>query len=339
MPTEPPRRAAAEVDFWFAYDMSIVWGGLFADELIDGTGFDNVDQRFVSAADGTIGAGDGNPEGFDGLWTPMQRASVTSNLLQDEIGAGPELGSQEVYALAEEDFTAAIEAASATDAVRNAALVGRARARLFRGDFDAAVGDAQQVPLTFEFVGDVFSTNRQKEENDIWNMITDSQRFSVGPRYRGLTVDGTATEDPRVPVFQDPDDRFTSDGTTELFQTEKCNVPTCPLRLASGFEAAYIIAEVEGGQTAGDLINDVRAAQGIDEEFSSSDPDEIFRKLIDEKRRTLFLEGQRQGMLRRLQEQRDPSTLPPIARFPQDDQGDRVCFALPDAERDNNPDI
>lgn len=375
------RFVGAEADFWFSYDMSVVWGGLFADELVDGTGFDEVDQRRVTADNGTIGAVDEAPEGLDGLWTPMQKAFFSANLLAEDIaagtfpdqvpdgtesaefarmsffrayarmnlaerfctvafeGTGPELTSAEAWQLAEEEFTAAIDAANASDEIRNAALVGRSRVRMLLGDRQGAVADAEQVPLEFEFVGDVYSGNSQKEENDIWNMLTDSQRFSVAPLFRDLVVDDTQVEDPRVPVFQDPNDRFAIDGTTPLYQTEKCDVNTCSLRLASGFEAKYNIAEVMGGQRAVDIINQIRDAQGIEEEFSSSDPDEIFAMVLDERRRTLFIEGQRMGDLRRLAEQNDPATLPEIGRFPEDDEGDQICMPLPNAERDNNPDL
>jgi hypothetical protein len=65
---------------------------------------------------------------------------------------------------------------------------------------------------------------------------------------------------------------------------------------------------------------------------------------MDERRRALFLEGQRMGDLRRYDDKFD--NLPEEGRFPtgQDadidpasEYEDGVCFPLPDAERETNP--
>ncbi len=370
------RLIGAEADFFLAYDMAVVYGGLFTDELIDATGLDEIDERRVTPDNGLIGAADEAPEGIDGLWTPMQRAAYVSNLLQEDIlegsysgripapedspeaarmslfagyaklvlgelfcttafnGDGPEYDSMETYQLAADEFAVAIDAANAEPEVRYAAYVGRARARLHLGDEAGALADARAVPADFEYVADVYSQNSQREENDIWNMLTDSQRFSVGPEYRGLAVDATAVADPRVQVFQDPDDPFAVDGSTELFQAAKYASATAPIRLASGDEAQYITAEILGGQDAVDVINAVRARHGIAQTFSSGDPDEILAKLMDERRRTLFLEGQRMGDLRRYLARHDMDLFPTGQGY-----GDQSCLPLPDAERENNPGI
>lgn len=370
------RLVGAEADFFFAYDMAIVWGGLYTDELIDATGFDEVDERRVQPDQGTIGAVDEAPEGIDGLWTPMQRAVAMADLMQDDIladnfpeqipspddspelarmslfagyskliladlfcslafgGTGPELTPAETYQQVVDEFTFAINAAGADSDVRNAAYVGRARAHLQLGNSSEALSDAQQVDPDFTFMANAYSTNSSREENDLWNMLTDSQRFSVGPPFRNMTIDGTGTPDPRVDVFQDPDDQFAVDGSTPLYQARKYVTPTAPIRLASAVEAQYIIAEIEGGQAAVGIINDIRSEQGITETFASNDEDEILNKVIDERSRTLFLEGQRMGDLRRYLDRYGIDLFPTGPGFE-----DGTCFPLPNAERDNNPDI
>jgi len=370
------RLVGAEADFFFSYDMAIVWGGLLTDELTNASNFIAIEERRPQADNGTIGATDEAPEGFDGLWTPVQRAVAMTDLLQDDIqadnfpdqvpnatsspelarmslfagyskliladlfcslafgGTGPELTPAETYQRVIDEFTLAINAGDAAPEVLNAAYVGRARAHLMLGNTSEALSDAQQVDPDFEFIGNAYSTNSSREENDIWNMITDSQRFSVDPRYRSMTIDGTSTPDPRVVVFQDPDDQFAVDGSTPLFQAQKYIAPTAPIRLASGFEARYIIAEIEGGQTAVDIINDIRSELGVAETFASTDETEILNKVLDERSRTLFLEGQRMSDLRRYLDQYG------IDRFPTGPNiEDGTCFPLPNAERDNNPDI
>ncbi len=383
------RLVGAEADFFFSYDMASVWSGLFADELAAGA-FEEVDERRVTTDNGTIGAADEVEEGFDGLWTPLQKAAFTTNLLQEDIladnfpdripdpensaelarvsmlagyakltlgeifcttafdGDGPEHTSQETFALAEEEFSLAIDASDATQDVRRASLVGRARARLHMGDTQGALADAEQVPLDWDFVAAVYSTNSAKEENDIWNMLSDSRRFTTDPAYRFLDIDDTSEDDPRIEAFQDPSIPLTTDGSAELYQLDKYRVPTAPIRLASGFEAQYYVAEIQGGQQAVDIINDVRDAIGSGgddgdgrgqgdlaaQDFDSSDEQEIRLKLFDERARTLFMEGKRLGDLRRYLDRFDLDLFPssPV-------QDPQTCFPLPDAERDNNPDI
>ncbi len=378
------RLTGAQADFFFAYDMAIAWQGLFADELYDpgnaveqrrvlpsnGTigavdeapeGIDGLWTPMQRAAfvtnDLQADIKDGNfpdqvpdPENAPEVARVSLFAGYTKVTLADLFcslafnGDGPELTPAETYQQAVEDFTEAIDAQNADTDIQNAAYVGRARAHLQLGNTDQALQDAQQVERGFEYAPSAFSTNSQREENDLWNMLTDSQRFTVDPRYRTMTIDDTGTPDPRVDVFQNPNDPFGVDGSTPQFQVEKYSSPTSPIRIASWVEAQYIIAEIEGGQTAVDIINDVRDVQGIDAEFSSSDPIEIRNKVIDERRRTLFLEGQRMGDLRRYRAAFDD--LPPAGQFPTgefadidppEEYEDGVCFPLPDAERETNP--
>jgi hypothetical protein len=249
-------------------------------------------------------------------------------------GTGPEFTSEQTWQLASDELTMAIDATQAEPEVRLAALVGRARARLHLGDDAGALADAGQVPAAFAFLADVYSTNSFKEENDIHDMLTDSQRFSVDSTFRGLTIDATATPDPRVDVFQDPLDPLAIDGATPLFQARKYITPVAPIRFATGDEAQYIIAEISGGQQAVDIINAVRLRHGVSTPWSpaGTGPDEIRDKVIDEKARTHFLEGQRMGDLRRYVRKFALNLFPTGPGF-----GDQTCFPLPDAERENNP--
>ncbi|MGH7481081.1 MAG: RagB/SusD family nutrient uptake outer membrane protein [Longimicrobiales bacterium] len=373
------RMIGAEANFFLAYDMAIVFGGLYTDEVADPG--NAIDERRVTEDNGLIGSADENEEGIDGLWTPMQRAAFTSNAAQaailsgtygDQIpdpaespeyarmslfagysklvlgelfcstafnGEGPEFSSLETYALAEAHFTAAIDAANAEDDIRYAALVARARARLHQGDTQGALADGQAVPAGWLYLADVYSNNSQVEENDIWNMITDSQRYTVAPDFRDLTIDDTGEDDPRIDVFRNPDDLFAIDGATPLYQARKYDHSTAPVRLASYYEAQYIIAEIRAAE--GDLpaavaiINAVRADHGITQEYPGGTQTEVLRKVLDEKSRTLFLEGQRMGDLRRFLasygiDEFPVSPTPELAG---------TCMPLPSAERENNPGI
>lgn len=251
-------------------------------------------------------------------------------------GTGPELSSQEAYAVAEEEFTAAIEAADAEPDVRQAALVGRARVRLNQGDDQGALADAQQVDPEFEIFA-TYSTNSFEQRNRVHFRTWDFGNWSVGPAFRDLTVDGTGAPDPRVELVLDPQPAF--EPSQPLYAPVKESNPESPMRYASGDEARYIVAEIVGGQEAVDIINDVRARHGIQPwSPGGATEDEIRAKVIEEKKRTLFLEGTRQGDMRRYLDRYGldfwPTSTP--QGFP---VGDQVCIPLPEVERNNNPDL
>ena len=71
--------------------------------------------------------------------------------------------------------------------------------------------------------------------------------------------------------------------------------------MASWREAQLMIAEVAGGQTAVGAVNRLRELHGLPA-FVSSDPEEIRQVVLEERRRELWLEGQRLGDMLRLGE-------------------------------------
>jgi len=155
--------------------------------------------------------------------------------------------------------------------------------------------------------------------------------------FRGLTVDDTDEPDPRVRVSE-PLPAFSAAAT--LFAPLDISSPSSPLTVTSGDEAQYVIAEIVGGDEAVEIINDVRARHGIETEWqpTGSGPNEIRDKVIDERRRTLFLKGIRTYDLRRYIDKFGldffQKTSPQGFRM-----GDQTCAPLPDVERNNNPGI
>lgn len=364
------RFIGAQSDFAVAFGDAVDWGGLFTDEMVWGGSTqdrNDANRRDVTSDNIFIG---------NELWTPIQiAAKSTSDLLGDiEEGvfptqvpdgvdsetfarlsvlagytrtlladlfcttvfdaSGPELSQEETYARAEQFFSRAIDAAGATSRTRDYARVGRARVRLMLGDEAGALSDAQQVTEDFEFLVE-YADLAARTENQIFGSTWDSRRFSIDPVFRDVTIDDTGTPDPRVEVFDTGGLSF--NGTVRQFNPVKYSDRGAPIRIASWFEAQYIIAEIQGGDVARDIINEIRSRQGIgvvyDEDESDSDS-EILEKLLEERSRTLFLEGHRMPDLRRFREEFG------IDRFPTaPDFGDQVCMPLPDIERDNNPDI
>ncbi|HET9986151.1 MAG TPA: RagB/SusD family nutrient uptake outer membrane protein [Longimicrobiales bacterium] len=363
-----PRYVGAQSDFIAAFDEAVLYGALFTDELEWGESFlsrDEVDRRIVRTSNDAVATD---------LYTPLQVAAVSTRSVQKDLlenkfpdvvadgpgskelarvslysgyarlylaelfctlafdGQGPEYQSKDVYAMAIEDFTRAIGAARVESSIKNAALVGRARARLDAGDKAGARADAAQVPKGFEFLAS-YSGNSTREENDLYTMTWGNTRLTVGVPFRKMTIDNTGVADPRVSVRDQGKPTF--NGNVPLFTPNKYATRASPIRLASWEEAQYLIAEIDGGATARDIINAVRQARGITQVFDpnkTASAQEIRDAVVSEKARTLFMEGQRMGDLRRYADQMKLDLFPTGANY-----GTQTCIPLPDLERGTNP--
>lgn len=225
------------------------------------------------------------------------------------IDAGPELTSEQVLTEAEARFTKALAAAqSAGDAeLVSLAYLGRAKARLDRGDREGALSDARQVPAGFVYDA-TYEAGNSRQYNRVYDFNGQGTSATVAPSYRQLN-------DPRVPVSDSG--RKSSDQNTDLWVQHKYDSWSAPIPLARYAEAQLIIAEASGAM---DLA-----------------------QLAEERRREFFLEGRRLGDIRRLNLAYDPA---PGAAYPvaaasskggtyQDLPG--KCVPLPDVERGNNP--
>ncbi len=327
-----------------------VGGGVARGTGIGGSFYGNLQQAVVESVDGRDRIKNGDFEeiqapGTDSpeyarlsMYTGFARTWIADLFCTAAFGGhGPELTASEVYAMAEKDFGEAIGASGAESAVKQAALVGRARVRLILGDDQGALADAQAVDPAFELLA-TYSTNTIEEENRIWYRVWDFSNWSVGPAFRDLTVDNTGNPDPRVALVKNPKPAF--DALQDLYAPLKVPGANSPLRIATGDEAQYIVAEIQGGQQAVDIINAVRAQHGITTQWTpaGSGPNEIRDKVIDERKRTLFLDGVRMGDLRRYIDKYNLDFFPTSTPqgFP---MGSETCLPLPDVERSNNPDI
>lgn len=227
------------------------------------------------------------------LMTPMQMLEESERWLTtalDQMGSG--------------DFEIV-----STTSLKQLALLVRARVRLAMGDHAGAAVDAAEIEPGFvawvtrngsvrprwNAVHQAFNATRWRSfAGPVWWYGHDeNQLVSVG--YLDLTIDpdgnqtvGDGVPDPRVPV--EFTGQFAQDGVTDQYITPKYTSLSDPQRLASWEEAQLILAEIEGGQSAVDRINDLRDAHGLPH-FSSTDEDEIYSTIIEERRREFFLEG------------------------------------------------
>lgn len=357
-------------DFECALANYIPATGMLTDELIGSTGWiapSQWDQRRIFPENGNLGSASCTALGW-GVFRPLSTAYYTSQdairritdfpdaevpdktkLLATATAYGaytltilgeafcevavelsPIKTPTEILQMAEEQFGQAMQLAeqAGDTEILNMARVGRARVRLDLGDKTGAAADAGDVPAGF-----VKEATRSSTAETRWNRIAVDQHenfyISVDPRFRNLEVDGV--EDPRVPVFDAG--RNGHDGLTRSFLSTKFTANGDPIPIASWDEAQLIIAEAEGGQSAVDAINRLRAEVGLPL-FSSTDPAEIEAQVLEERRRELFLEGHRLNDFLRHNLPWDPGTTHKGVPF-----GPTTCLPLPDVERNNNPNI
>lgn len=204
---------------------------------------------------------------------------------------GPLVTPAASLALAEERFTRAIELASASNNtnVLNLARVGRARVRLDLGKKAEAASDAALIPAGFVY-NSTYSTSNFRRNNTV--VLNNNVNFhvSVDPAYRNLMV-GTVP-DSRVKVTDAG--RRGNDALTPLWVQGKYANAASPIPLATWDEAQLIIAEAKGGEEAVAAINRIRTKYQLPQ-FSGGDATMIQEQIIEERRRTLFLDGHRIG--------------------------------------------
>lgn len=270
------------------------------------------------------------------------------------INVGPELTPAQVFAEARARFDKAIAAATTANdqTTLNLARLGRARTlmNLAFGTTtpDAALiglaaTDASAVPAGFVVNAVAALTGTTRQQNTIFahtGGAGSSSFSSVDPTFVGLTFGGQP--DPRVNVTVTTQ-RGTDGVTTLRFQNKYANLGS-PAAIARTTEARLIVAEANalgiGGtpQNAVTIINALHTAAGIPA-YDPAAPGArtIVEQVREERRRELFLEGQRLGDMRRLNLPLVPAVGAPFGTSSQ--YGDQRCYPLPALERNNNPNI
>jgi hypothetical protein len=258
------------------------------------------------------------------------------------LSSGPELTNNQMLDSAIVWFTKGVDVGTANATsdglnLARAALVGRARAKLQKGDKAGALTDANAVPAGFtmdlRYQDDL--ANRARLSNALWRGTVDRSVISVPPYYQ--------TTDPRVkwlPPGQHPYNAWDAAAGPYTIQ-QKYTAYNSPIRLASKLEAEYIAAEASGDinqQLA--LINRQRQAFGYPPYAGAMDAMSVLTELFDQKRFDFWLEGKRLADFRRQPQAASrhvPVTGSPYWRPNLGNIGAQTCYPLPFAERDNNP--
>jgi starch-binding outer membrane protein, SusD/RagB family len=258
------------------------------------------------------------------------------------IDVGPELTRATAFAEAEARFTDAINlAGTAAPAVRNAALVGRARARLNIAVANNQVvnatklaeagADAQQVPAGFVFNA-TFGDNVTRRYNSTFHSNNFSRYFTVEDDFRNVMHMGV--RDPRVNVVNEGIAAF--NGVTPLWTQRKYATRGASMPVARYAEAQLILAEAQGGQAAVDIINALHTAAGLPP-YAGGTPDEIRQHIIAERSIELVFEGHHLGDKIRYNLPFTPAAGTPFPPHAGGVYGSTTCLPLPRAEKEANP--
>jgi len=242
------------------------------------------------------------------------------------IDGGPLLPRAQIYDRAIDHFTEVINIADGLPAgrtfknahqtitpamVKAIAYLGRARAKLHKGDLPGAYNDVSNPALFTNLRFDaVYSENTGRENNLVYIYAYDRPEVGVGPRHQ-------ITDDPRVPV-QPPT------ATRPYWRQAKYTSRASDIAICKWQEAALIRAEyfLSQNNTTSALaeINSIRSAAGLTP-LTTVD----ISTLREERKREFFLEGMYLQDLRRFN---DPFL-----------QGRMAFFPLGRREKDTNPNL
>jgi hypothetical protein len=230
---------------------------------------------------------------------------------------------------------------AATDSVRTFALVGAARAALNRNDKTAAIGFANQVPPAFEFRA-YYTDNTSAQRNRTY------ERLTVGSNAVLLNTPFAAMDgDPRVPRVAGTTGRGgvpLSPPSYSSFNNTPAGAPFTPVvsvRIASGLEAQYVIAEAEGPTAATLTFVNQRRAAGMQAPVALTG-DALMAELRDQRSRDFYLDNHRLGDVRRYLRYYNVDLFP-AGPYPGSTSGQAygtaICWPLPTNEINGNPNI
>ena len=232
---------------------------------------------------------------------------------------GPRLSRVEGSAQAEDRFTKVIDSAAPASALKDdliaAALIGRARARLFQGNMAGVVADASdaRIPVGFQLVA-TYDKSPDRRINRIVERNTNGTSLIPHRDYVDLTIraDGELTiddgePDPRV-VVTITGDGIEKDGPRgrlkyriqEKYLEEDSEIPFSTWR-----EAITMIGEADPAQTVA-MINLLRSSsEGLGESIDDTKwPLPVYvsggavadrATIVEERRRELWLQNNQAG--------------------------------------------
>ena len=271
------------------------------------------------------------------LYAGFSYSMLGMSMCQAAFDNGPAVNQKGMFALAEARFTAAITGAPAgADSIKNAALVGRARVRLYQGNTAGALTDAQAVPKGF-VMNSSNDASSLRTNNRIY-VITKQYGFYSIPTWSQNLKTETGQVDPRSAVTLTTTRSADNINTPIYIPNKYASSIGAATPIARYEEAQLIIAEIQGGAQAVTTINAMRADAGVNPYTGPTDAASIQNLVISERQRVLFVEGQRNYDIERF---KIPFNPPEGTAFPTGggQYGNTTCLPLPDIEKNNNPSL
>jgi hypothetical protein len=274
----------------------------------------------------------------------MAEQFCSGTLPKDRFVGGPEVNTAQLLDSAIVWFGTAIDIGTAnaatpdsvqSKALANAARVGRARAKLQKGDKAGAATDAAAVTAGFvynlNYTDDL--TNRTRLSNREWQYTFDRGSISVAAAYQ-LT-------DPRTPYLDPTKHKLNPQDVVPggFYIQQKYTTYASPTRLASKLEADYIAAEATGNAAQLALIQARRTANNQPAYAGATDDASVLTEFFYQRSLEFYLEGKKLGDFRRHPEavKNVPVTGQQYIKPGYVNVGAQTCFPIPRAERDNNP--
>ena len=236
---------------------------------------------------------------------------------------------------------------TAADSLRNFALVGAARAYLNLNNKAKAIEYASQVPAAFEFRA-YYSSNSVRENNWMHNRIGSTTGGGNNATMLGTPFD-TIVGDPRIPrrggtlaatnpIPHSPPSYNSYTGTLAGATFTQAGW----IRIASGLEARYIVAEAEGPTAATNTFVNERRAAGLRPPVTLTG-DALMTELRVQRSRDFYLDNHRLGDLRRYKKYYNVDLFPK-GPYPTSTTGDVYkdnvsCWPLPLSEINDNPNV
>lgn len=272
------------------------------------------------------------------VWGGYTLHFLADNWCEATFNAGPPVPPEEVRTMAEADFTRAIQVATAakSEVWRLRAVAGRARARLFLGDYNGAISDAQQIPTGFVFNFN-YSGNSSREYNYYAGFTRDKYRREAGIHPRFFTSD-LYRNDPRTPMKDWGPNAVGPDAIRRWFEQEKYVERDSDMKVSSWQEVRLIEAEAEirlgNLARAVTLINQVRAAAQLPAYDGPVTEADVIAQLRYERSAELWLQGQSLFDLRRFND-------PLLDEAPRQGGGATrdKCFDIGQREYETNPNL
>jgi len=361
----PTLAASALQDFAAAYGTYVVFGGIFSGELysadVNSSGnlfsVRRVDETMTNGylssmsksrvlATKVITALKGSPAetGINAAkaWMVSGYAflAMSDHFCTIAVDGGPELTTAMMLDSVVANLTKAIDIAGALSGsealpIKNAALVGRARAYLQSGKKALALADANAVSAGFTynltFINDL--SNIQRLGNYVWYIEFSIGTLSAAPDYRNSSDPRIATVAPAVNKLKPMDSQ------TDMWSIGKYPSYASPVRLASKIEADYIAAEATGTAAMLSQIQARRTANGQPSYSGATDDHSVLVEFLKQRTYEFYVEGKRMGDFRRY-----PNDLPflvatgtPYRKANVPAYGDGLCWPLSIQEKSNNP--